>query len=218
MAIRTGKPVAQVVPPALPKPDFEYSMTSQDRFLNILRLYFNGLNNALNSLLAVRDGGASLFKPHASAYGTATQTAGATNTAQIMQFNTLSPNNTQSGIAVAGVNGINILVDYAGVYTINVSAQLFSTTVATKRITVWLRKNGIDVPFSAQTKTIVKNGYEQLLFITNIELQASDVVNLVWAVTDTGLRLESSAASAPYPAIPSATLDVVHVSNAQLGV
>lgn len=74
--------------PSLPVGPLEYDQRYQDQLLNILRLYFNTLDNTFGSLLGVGGGGGKYIRfPYGAFEDTATQTAPA-NTAQVMRLNT----------------------------------------------------------------------------------------------------------------------------------
>ena len=76
--------------PSLPVGPLEYDQRYQDQLLNILRLYFNTLDNTFGSLLGVGGGGGKYIRfPYGAFEDTATQTAPA-NTAQVMRLNTIT--------------------------------------------------------------------------------------------------------------------------------
>lgn len=74
--------------PSLPVGPLEYDQRYQDQLLNILRLYFNTLDNTFGSLLGVGGGGGKFIRsPYGSFQDSTIQTAPA-NTAQVMRFDT----------------------------------------------------------------------------------------------------------------------------------
>lgn len=74
--------------PNLPIGPLEYDQRYQDQLLNILRLYFNTLDNTFGSLLGVGGGGGKFIRsPYGSFQDSTIQTAPA-NTAQVMRFDT----------------------------------------------------------------------------------------------------------------------------------
>lgn len=217
MTLKAGKPLNQVVAPMLPQPVRDaYSPVWQDQFNNVLRLYFNQLNNLANGLISVESGGAVFFKPHAVYYSSVTQTALAVNTAYPVSFENVFTDSTQLGIEINGGVHANITVLYPGVYQIMALLQVYSSTSTAKEITVWLRRDSVDIPYSAQRTTLAKTGYDQVTYIYNVELRADEVVSLMWATNDLNASLQSAAPSAPYPGIPSATISITHTSNVLL--
>ena len=91
--------------PNLPIGQGEYSRQYQEQFNNALRIYFNQLDNTLQTLLSNDPGGSYLRFPFGAFQDTTTQTAPA-NTAQVIRFNTTDLSNTVSlGSHTAVVTG-----------------------------------------------------------------------------------------------------------------
>lgn len=218
MGFRSGKRVELVVPPALPQPTQEYNRRAQDQFNNVLRLYFNRLNNVINALLDLDSGGAVLFYPHGTFYSAQDQVADAVDTSKAVVFEQEFDASTTKGLDINGPTSSLITVQYAGVYNIQTVLQVDSDSSSIKHITMWLSKNGVDVPYSAQAKTLVKQGVDQVAYVYTIELEPNDTLQMMWSVDDLGLTLGASAPSAAHPGIPSATISITHVSNTQLEV
>ena len=85
--------------PSLPVGPLEYDQRYQDQLLNILRLYFNTLDNTFGSLLGVGGGGGKYIRfPYGAFQDTTVQTAPA-NTAQVMRFDTTNLTNDVSVVA-----------------------------------------------------------------------------------------------------------------------
>ena len=85
--------------PSLPVGPLEYDQRYQDQLLNILRLYFNTLDNTFGSLLGVGGGGGKFIRsPYGSFQDTTVQTA-PVNTAQVMRFDTTDLANDVSIVA-----------------------------------------------------------------------------------------------------------------------
>lgn len=148
---------------------------------------------------------------YGSFYDTTDQTAALTNTPYAMTFNT-----TDLSLGVTlGTPTSRVYVDTANIYNIQFSAQI-DTTVATDHLTwIWLRKNGTDVPNSASQVRTKGNNYATIAawnFL--LSMNAGDYFELMWAVDDTGVYLNSSAAGAFHPAIPSVILTVTNNINA----
>ena len=79
--------------PSLPVGPLEYDQRYQDQLLNILRLYFNTLDNTFGSLLGVGGGGGKYIRfPYGAFEDTTVQTAPA-NTAQVMRLNSTTYSN-----------------------------------------------------------------------------------------------------------------------------
>lgn len=140
-------------------------------------------------------------------YDTTTQTAAVINTAYGMTFNTVG---FQRGVTIGSPTS-RIYVDRPGVYNIQFSAQLDKTSGGTAYIYIWLRVNGVDVPYSASEVRIQGNDAEIVAAWNFIEqFNAGDYFELMWSTTNTDCVLLSETASAPVPGIPSVILTVTN--------
>jgi hypothetical protein len=146
---------------------------------------------------------------YGSFYDTTTQTAAAINTAYAMTFNTID---LSVGVT-RGTPTSRIYVDTLNIYNIQFSAQIVNTTGGggAHRAWIWLRKNGVDVPDSATVIRIQGNNTEAVAawnFL--LEMNQGDYFELMWAVDNTGVQLQTFAASAFYPVVPSIILTVTN--------
>jgi hypothetical protein len=117
-------------------------------------------------------------------------------------------------MTINGNTDSEITVDRPGIYNFQFSGQLFSNNSSPKTAQVWIRRNDIDIGYSAHAYTDDANGaYLEVNWNFNIDLQAGDYIEIMWATTDTDLSFESVAPSAPYPGIPSVVMAVNFVSN-----
>jgi len=197
-----------VVAPRLPSAPQEYNAQYQEQFMNILRLYFNQLDN-LTGVLLGDNGGRFLRLPYGSFSDSTTQTAAATGTAYAVTFNTTEYSN---GVAVSTPTS-RILITDPGYYNFQFSLQLDKSSGATGHTYIWPRINGTNVPRSASEVAIQGTAAENIAawnFV--LEMQAGQYFELMWSVDDTNVRLKAVAAAAPVPAIPSAILTVTFVS------
>jgi hypothetical protein len=223
--IKSGPLIAPVAP-NLPLAPEQYDRKFQDEFENILRLYFNRLNN-FNQLLTTETGGASLGFPFIAASDGAIQYATAVNTPTIVQWDTLDEG---SGFTLNANNTATAQV--SGIYKITYSLQFANNDNAIHDAIVWLRVNGLtsaaDVANSttiftlqARKSALLPNfvcGYSEVVF----PLSAGDFVGLWWGTTQaatsggaTGIYIDYRAAQTtpmPYPAVPSAIGSITFVS------
>lgn len=196
--------------PNLPIFRDNYDRPQFDQFANALRLYFNRLDAALIELSNPL-GAALLNRPTALYYSTTDQTAGNTDEAYPVEFE-----NTyfQNGMTINGNSDSEITVDNPGIYNFQFSGQLISGNSSSKTAQIWIRRNGTDIGYSAHAYTNESNGaYLEVNWNFNIDLQAGDYIEIMWATDNTDLSFESEAPSAPYPGIPSAVMAVNFVSN-----
>ena len=84
------------------------------------------------------------------------------------------------------------------------SAQIDQTSGSNHLIFIWLRKNGTDVPNSA-SKVSIQGQQSELIPAWNfvVSVLGGDYVQIMWAVSDTDVRLIAEPATAFCPAIPS---------------
>jgi hypothetical protein len=120
------------VAPNLPLATEEYERQFQDQFENILRLYFNQLDNAFGSLLGPT-GGKYLKFPYGAFSSDQDQTTTA-NTATLMTLNTTDFSNGVS------IDSSKIRVANAGIYNLQFSTQFQNTDNQIQDISIWLRQ------------------------------------------------------------------------------
>ena len=144
---------------------------------------------------------------YGSFYSTATQTAGVVNTATAVTYNTTD---LSSGVRI-GTTTSHVIVDTEGIYNFQTSIQLDSTVATDEEFYLWFRKNGVDVTDSASQVRVKGNNAEVFLALNYFfNLKANDYVEIMYSVTDLGVRLLASGAVAPHPGIPSIILTVAN--------
>ena len=202
--------------PALPLAPTEYERQYQDQLNNILRLYFNTLDNFVGQLNA----GASstvtgLRLPYGAFQDGTTQTAANTTTAYPITFNTTDFSN-----GVTMVSGSRFTVANAGIYNLQFSIQLENLTTTIESIDIWFRKNGTDIPasnsrFGVSARKGAGNPSHLIAGLNYfIDMQANDYVELVWCTTDVLAKIIAYAAgtSPTRPSIPSVIATMTFVS------
>jgi hypothetical protein len=221
MALLTNKEFRPVVAPSLPNATLEYSQQYEDQYSNVLRLYFNQLDNFTRALTG-STGGSLIKFPHIGASDTTDQYATGNNTATLIAWNT-----EESILGFTLVSGAAI-AEYSGVYKITYSLQFANTDNAIQDAVVWLKVNNVDVARSATDFSVPARksagvpsyvcGYSEAMFSVN----AGDSIKLYWA---TGLAATSGGVNGIYifadplqttpyarPAIPSAIGSITFVS------
>lgn len=140
---------------------------------------------------------------------TADQVAGAINTAEAITWNNAP---IAKGISL-GSPASRIVVDRAGTYKFDLSAQLSSSSSSQKNIWIWFAINGTDVANSAIIETeALNNGHCAVSRTELMPLAAGDYVECKFAVDDVALILNAEAATAFAPAAPAALLAVTQVA------
>lgn len=215
--------------PVLPIATTEYRQQFQDQYTNALRLYFNGLNSTVTSLLgntktgtALHPGGGYLAFPYAAIQRTTDKTFTA-NTATQITFDT---NDFLNDCENDGTDGI--VVKVPGIYNYQFSVQFANTDSQLHTAYVWLRVNGVDVAgtgskFDVPSKHGSSDGYLIAACNFYVELEANDYVSMYAAVsqayvpaTSNGIYMEAYAAqTSPFamPSIPSVVATLTFVSR-----
>jgi hypothetical protein len=196
-------------PPRLPDPPREYTAGYLSTLLNVLRLYFNRLSSVLQNVLGP-NGGQYIDRPNGLFFNTAPQTFALTNTAYPVLFPTTYLSNA---VKVNAGTESRIYVDVGGVYNFQYSGQLISTNSSAKTAYLWIVRNGDPVGYSTHAYTLTgSDEYLEVNWNFNIDMQKGDYLELEIAVTNTAMRLDAVAATAPHPGIPSSVMAVNFVA------
>lgn len=201
-------------PPFLPVAPQEYEPRFHNQHSDVLRLYFNQLDNALSSVLAPR-GGKWFDFPYAAIQRDTSKSFTA-NTATQITFNT---NDFLNGCANDGTDGI--AVEQSGIYNYQFSVQLKNTDTSIHSAWIWLRVNNVDVAGTGSKFDVISShggtpGYVIAACNFYIEAQAGDTVEMWAAVSNTAVTFEAAAAQTspfPMPSIPSVVATLSFVSN-----
>lgn len=209
--------------PALPLAERNYSRDTNNRFSNILRLYFNQIDSVVGGLLGT-NGGQYLQFPHVAASDSTNQYAAGDNTPTLVAWNTLE---TISGFTLSAGY---VTAGAPGIYKVDYSLQLTNTDNASHDVFVWLQTNGTIVPGSSSRftvparKSIGNNGYLVAYSSVEFEINSADEIRLWWATEKAyntvgpvdGVYMEAlPAQTTPYvrPSNPSAVGSINYVSR-----
>ena len=179
-------------PPSLPLGTDQYERRYQDQFANILRLYFNQLQNALTEITG-NAGGKYLAFPYGAFSSDQDQTATA-NTATLMTLNTTDFANEVS------IRNSEITVANSGIYNLQFSAQFQNTDTAFQDVYIWLKQNGTDITGSTGFVSIPNrhagtNGHSIVGWNYFLSMNANDYVEIYWSVPTTDVTIQHLAAS-----------------------
>jgi hypothetical protein len=198
--------VQKVQSPALPIPTGGPLKPYLDALNNILRLFFNLLSSAVNSVVG-EYGGRFIEAPNAKFFSTVDQTASVINTAYALQFE-----NTYLGEAIS-IAGTQITPLYSGVYNFELSVELTSGSASSKELSFWVRRSGVDIANTARLHVVAGSGeVDNFEYSFTLDLTAGQYVELMWATDDLNITIDYQAAASPRPAVPSTLLTVVFVS------
>jgi len=196
-------------PPRLPDPPREYAAGYFNALLNILRLYFNRVFNVFQNLLGP-NGGQFIDRPNGLFFNTDPQTFANPNEAYPVLFPTTYLSNA---VKVNAGTESRVYVDINGVYNFQYSGQLISTNSSAKTAYLWIVRNGAPIGYSTHAYTLTgSDQFHEINWNFNIDMQAGDFIELEIAVTNTAMRLDAVAATAPHPGIPSSVIAVNFVA------
>lgn len=210
--------------PALPIADDLITPGFQNNYSNVLRLYFNQIDNVTGVLLGPL-GTAYLDAPHATASDTTNQYATGNNIPTRVLFNTPE-----------SVNGFTLnpdgtaQVEVAGIYRIEYSIQFVNTDNASHDVFVWLQENGTQIARSSSRFTLPARkstgdpAYLVAYSFVVFEAQPDNRIGLWWATEKAynpvgpvnGVYMDSlPAQTSPYvrPANPSAIGSITFLSR-----
>ena len=201
--------------PNLPVAPVVYDSRAVDMYSNILRLYFNTIDNITSAILGVV-GMTSFSAPYGSFIDTSTVAAVANVSAPVL-FNGVNTNSSQVYI---GTPTSRIYITNAGVYNYQYSLQITNSAAQIHTITVWIRQNGVDiVASSSEVNLPVKRGSVNSATILAVNylipVQAGDYIELMYVADDAAVSLTTIPASvvAPiHPAAPAVIITVTFVS------
>ena len=221
-----GFPLIPPKAPNLPLAPIQYDSRYVEQLTNVLRLYFNTIDNFSQQFVA-ETGGSYLKFPFIEASDSGTQYATGNNTPTIVQWDT-----TTLGNGFTLNVGNTATAQFSGIYKITYSLQFANNNNSAHDAIVWLRVNGstsaADVANSTTNFTLpARKGAGQPAFVCGysevvFSLNAGDTVGLWWGTDQaatsgggTGVYMYSLAAQTTpmaYPATPSAIGSITFVS------
>jgi len=184
-----------VVAPRLPAAPTEYSAEFIEQYSNILRLYFNQLDN-LTGVVLGEAGGRFIRFPYGAFSSDQDQTTTA-NTATLMTLNTTDFSNQVS------ISSSKITVVNAGIYNLQFSAQFQNTDNQIQDMSIWLRQNGTDIPGSTgfvsiparKSASAGEEAHEIVGWNYYLEMDANDYVEIWWSATNASVTIQQYPAS-----------------------
>lgn len=131
------------------------------------------------------------------------QGTGSPTTIGTMLFNNTDYSNGVS----ASADYSKVVFDVAGVYNIQISVQLLNFTTAEDNVTLWFRKNGVDIAASASIEQVNSKhgsspGATILALNLFVDVAANDYLQLAWT-SDTGNTVVATAPAGTSPVHPT---------------
>jgi hypothetical protein len=137
-------------------------------------------------------------------------TAAVINTAYPIEMNVTEVAN---GVTI-GTPTSRLVAEFSGLYSFQVNFQLLSNSASSKNAWLWFRKNGVDIADSASVVTLSGNNEAKSAHKSDfISLDAGEYVEMMFAVDNTGLFLDATAATAFAPAAPAVLVAVTQVQQ-----
>jgi hypothetical protein len=211
--LKTG-PLLPPKAPNLPIGPVNYAQDYINQLLNVLRLYFNQLDN-MGSILSGQ-GGAFLNNPYGAFSSFASQTA-TVNTATLM---TLDTTDFTNGVTISSSK---MTVAKPGIYNLQFSAQLQNLDNAPQDVFIWLKQNGTDIVGSTgkigmpARKSAGVPFHDIKGWNYFVSMQPNDYIEIYWSTTNASVTIETYAASGtptkPSTASVVATMSFVSALN-----
>ena len=195
--------------PRLPGAPSDYDPNYANQLNNVLRLYFNQLDNSFAALLD--SGGGSYLRAPYGAFSDFTDQTTTANTATLVALATTDFSN-QVTIATS-----KITVQNAGIYNLQFSVQLESSSNAPQDVFIWLKQNGVDIVGSTGKVGLParKSPGDPFHDIKGwnyfLSMAASDYVQIYWSTTSVDVSIQTYAASGS-PTKPSTASVVATMS------
>lgn len=199
------------VAPNIPLAPIEYQQGYHDQTANVLRLYFNQLNNLTQQLTGPTGGGYLKF-PNGSFYNTVRQTT-LGNVEEKISFTGTSASN---GVSIDPTNNTRIVVTVPGYYNFQFSLQLLKTGGGNVDFFIWPKVNGAGVDNSNSKESLNGGANEAKIAAWNfvLPMNKDDYFELAWSASNNTAVIEAFSAPVlpPSPAVPPALLTATFVS------
>lgn len=150
-----------------------------------------------------------------SFYDTTDQTSSGLTFANVVHFN-----NTNEVKGVTVFDGSKIKVSETGVYNIQFTARIKSTSVGTDLINIWIAKDGTNVVQTNSPMTILGGSNDVASWNFVLNLSANSYIQVYWSCsTSTNITLEASPTSPDpdKPQTPSASITIQQIGRTDAG-
>jgi hypothetical protein len=176
----------RVVAPRLPTAPTEYEKRYHDQFADVLRLYFNRLDNILGQLN-------TLSVP----YGAFSSDQDQTTTANVATLMTLNTTDFNNGVSISSSK---ITVATAGIYNLQFSAQFINTDSNVQDVYIWLKQSGVDISGSTGFVSIPSrhggtDGHAIVGWNYFLSMTAGQYIEIYWSVPNAAVSIQHLAAS-----------------------
>lgn len=168
----------------------EYAQRFVDDLTNVMRLYFNQIDNIMQLVLGTR-GGQYINNPYGAYQSNTTQTVATINTPTLIY---LEVTDFENGTYRTAGDGIH--VEQSGIYNVQFSAQVTNADTQPHDAALWLRKNGTDYAYSNSVFSITgthggQPGYGVVAANFFVSLSTGDYIELWWATNSLQVTLNT---------------------------
>jgi hypothetical protein len=205
------------VPPRLPSAPQQYEQRFHDQHSDVLRLYFNQLNNTVATVIGT-NGAAYLQAPHAMLMSDQDQTSAGITSANTLTYN--QPVITQ-GIEVR--NGGELWFEQPGQYLVTFTLQVSNRSNAVQEFEVWAGFNGSNYPLSntrfdipaRKSSDIWAHVVPAITGIFTVSDPSAEYLTIKWWASSVDVFLEhyGTNTNPTRPAIPSVIMTINCISR-----
>lgn len=158
---------------------------------------------------------ATKYYPYGAFQDNNDQSIVSTTTAYPMTFDT-----TDYAEGVSITSGSRLTVDYSGLYNLQFSSQFSNTDSQIQDISIWFRKNGVDIQgsngeFSINERHGSTDGGLIAAFNLFVPLQKNEYVEIIWRASNVSVVMQAlpTQTSPTRPSTPSVIATLQHVSS-----
>ena len=205
------------VPPRLPSAPQQYEQRFHDQHSDVLRLYFNQLNNTVATVIGP-NGAAYLQTPHAMLMSDQDQTSAGITSANTLTYN--QPVITQ-GIRVENTD--EIWFEQPGQYLVTFTLQVTNRSNAVQEFEVWAGFNGSNYPLSntrfdipeRKSATVWAHVVPAITGIFTVTNPATEYLTIRWWASSVDVFLEyyPPNTNPTRPAIPPVIMTINCISR-----
>lgn len=208
--------ISTTAAPNIPLSSREYNPNQQEQISNVLRLYFNQVDN-FTQLIGGPLGGANINNPFGMFMSAVDQTSAGITSENIVQLDEVILSN---GVRVE--NNEEIWFSTAGQFLVTVSLQVTNRDNSVREFELWAKQNGTNYPLSntrfdipeRKSATIWGHATPAVNGIFTVTNPSTDYLRMAWWADSTLVFLEyyDARTSPDRPAIPSAIITVNQIS------
>jgi hypothetical protein len=179
--------------PALPTPPIGYDPQYQEQLNNVLRLYFNQLQN-FDQLFTTNTGGGLLQFPYGAFSSYVDQTTTANTATKLLMEQT----DFSNGVTAPSSR---ITTAIPGVYNLQFSVQVENNDNAPQDMFIWLKQNGTDILGSTgkigipARKGVGDPSHDIKGWNYFVSMNANDYIEIYWSVTNVNVTIQFYPAS-----------------------